>query len=303
MTISVIVCTHNPRRDYMERTLNALRAQTLPKEQWELLLIDNASKEPLAGQWDLSWHPHARHIREEELGLTPARLRGIKESQGELLLFVDDDNVLAGDYLEVCLQISAAWPRLGAWGGQQFPEFEGGPPAEKWKADFWASTLTRDVWSNNYDRQATPIGAGVCVRKMVAGRYAAMVKSHPLRLALGRRGSNLSSAEDIDMAFVACDLGLGMGRFVRLKLNHLMPVNRVMDDYLIRLTEGFGYSETVLAALRGSEPTEKCRVDRLVDFYKRLHIPPMKRRMEKAFESGRTRAINELNRHFRPAAK
>jgi hypothetical protein len=48
----------------LRRVLDALKAQTLPKEQWELLLIDNASKEPLAESWDLSWHPHARHIRE-----------------------------------------------------------------------------------------------------------------------------------------------------------------------------------------------------------------------------------------------
>jgi len=47
--------------------------QTLPLEQWELLVIDNASNEPLLKVWDLSCHPHARHIREEELGLTPIR--------------------------------------------------------------------------------------------------------------------------------------------------------------------------------------------------------------------------------------
>src|SRR5438045_2554303 len=87
--ISVVICTHNPRPDYLRRVLEALRNQTLPKKQWELLLIDNASSEPVAGNWDLKWHPNARHIGEYELGLTPARLRGIKESCGELLVFVD----------------------------------------------------------------------------------------------------------------------------------------------------------------------------------------------------------------------
>ena len=37
------------------------------------------SKEDLAERFDLSWHPHAHQIREHELGLTPARLRGIGE--------------------------------------------------------------------------------------------------------------------------------------------------------------------------------------------------------------------------------
>jgi hypothetical protein len=71
-----------------------LRGQTLPKEKWELPFIDNASKEQLAGKWDLAWHPHASHIREEELGLIPARLCGMNESDGESFLFVDDDNLL-----------------------------------------------------------------------------------------------------------------------------------------------------------------------------------------------------------------
>ncbi|HTA29597.1 MAG TPA: glycosyltransferase family 2 protein, partial [Candidatus Cybelea sp.] len=91
---SVIICTHNPRPACLRRTLDSLRTQTLPFELWEFLLIDNASQPPLMGESDLSWHSQARHVREEELGLTPARLRGIKESAGELLIFIDDDNVL-----------------------------------------------------------------------------------------------------------------------------------------------------------------------------------------------------------------
>ncbi len=293
-SISVIIRAHNPRKDYLERVVDALKAQTLPEEQWDLLLIDNASKEPLASQWDLSWHPHARHIREEKLGSAYAQLRGINESTGELLVFVDDDNVLQTEYLEACRQIGAEWPRLGAWGGQQIPEFEGGVPAEKWKADFWTSTLSRDVWSNNYDRQAAPVGAGVCVRKAVADQYAALIMRHPVRLALGRIGGGLNSAEDIDMVYTACDLGLGIGKFARLKLDHLIPAHRLSDDYLTRLTEGFGYSGVVLAALRGRIPSKKCRVDQLVDFYKGLRLSRSQRALGNAFQSGRSRAIRDL---------
>src|SRR5258706_13145188 len=99
MECSVIICTHNPRADYLKRVLGALKAQTLPKEQWELLLIDNASKESISKLCDLTWHPQARHVREDELGLTAARLRGIAESMGNVLVFIDDDNLLEEDYL------------------------------------------------------------------------------------------------------------------------------------------------------------------------------------------------------------
>jgi glycosyltransferase involved in cell wall biosynthesis len=87
MKLSVIICAHNPRPDYLFRTLEALRSQTVPNAQWELVLIDNASGKPLALHIDLSWHPEGRHIREEELGLTPARLRGISRGERRLTHF------------------------------------------------------------------------------------------------------------------------------------------------------------------------------------------------------------------------
>ena len=39
LKLSVIICTHNPRSDYLRRVLKALSEQTLLKERWEMLLI------------------------------------------------------------------------------------------------------------------------------------------------------------------------------------------------------------------------------------------------------------------------
>jgi glycosyltransferase involved in cell wall biosynthesis len=39
MTATIIICTHNPRRDYLQRTLESLKAQTLSRDRWEFLLI------------------------------------------------------------------------------------------------------------------------------------------------------------------------------------------------------------------------------------------------------------------------
>ena len=112
--LSVIVCTHDPRPDYLDRCLAVLKAQTLAPERWELLVIDNVCDPPLACRLELGWHACARIVREDTLGLTPARLRGIHEAAADLLVFVDDDNVLAPDYLERALQVAAEKPFLGA---------------------------------------------------------------------------------------------------------------------------------------------------------------------------------------------
>jgi glycosyltransferase involved in cell wall biosynthesis len=82
------------------------------------------------GAVDISWHSRGRYMREDELGQTAARLRGIQEASGELLVFVDD-NVLVPDYLIRAAAISARRPDLGVFGaGILEPEFEVQPPVE-----------------------------------------------------------------------------------------------------------------------------------------------------------------------------
>src|SRR6266852_2942765 len=110
--LSVMICTHNPRSDYLRRCINALRGQTLPYDRWELVVVDNRSDELVADRIDLSWRPEARIVREETLGLTPARLRGIRETKGELLVFLDDANVLDTDFLETALRTAEDKPFL-----------------------------------------------------------------------------------------------------------------------------------------------------------------------------------------------
>lgn len=250
--LSVIICAHNPKPDYLSRVLQALNIQSLSKDVWELILIDNASEKFLSQEIDLSWHQHSRHIREERLGLTHARLRGIREASAETLIFADDDNILDVDYLKFALEISQEHSFLGVWGGQLIPEFEVEPP--EWTKPYWGYLalleFDRDRWSNLHYGGTAPSGAGMCVRKVVADKYADLVGNDSKRINLGRKGTSLVSCEDTDLAYTACDVGLGMGQFVRLKLTHLMPANRLTEDYLIRMLEANTFSSIICKSLR-----------------------------------------------------
>lgn len=257
--ISVIVPCHNSRRDFLGRALEGLRRQTLPTKDWELVVVDNASTVPLAGAVDLAWHPHGRVVREETLGLTPARLRGFRETGGEWIVMVDDDNVLAPDYLETALKLAEACPFLGAFGGSLEPEFAQPPPA--WTRPYWGCIairpVRRSVWSNDIDHwESTPSGAGMCVRRAVTERYARDLAANPLRNALDRTGQSLVSGGDLDLAWTACAMGLGMGLFKELSLTHLIPPERLTEDYLCRMHEGKGYTGVVLARLWGRQDPE-----------------------------------------------
>jgi glycosyltransferase involved in cell wall biosynthesis len=293
--ISVIICTHNPRMDYLPRVLEALREQTLPQEQWELLLIDNKSEEILEGRVDLSWHPHARVVREEQIGLTQARLRGIAEAKGGLLVFVDDDNVLENCYLENALSIASVWEKLGAWSGSVIPEYEVLPP-EELKPYLWTLCIREvkeDLWGNSENFDSTPLGAGMCIRKEVAERYASHVLTDPVKAMLDRRGESLASSGDIDMARTSLIMGLGTGVFAALRLTHIIPQNRLTQKYFIKMIEDSTAANYVFCLAKNQVSRPQSTIDRLVEIYKYLRAS----KFEKMIVQSRRRGI-ERGRRF-----
>ncbi|MEJ8572828.1 glycosyltransferase [Microbaculum marinum] len=297
--ISVITCTHNPRPDYIGRTLAGLNAQTLPTGQWELVVVDNCSDPPLRDRLALGWHQAARTVREETLGLTPARLRGIREARGELLIFVDDDNVLDPDFLEQAVRTANERPWLGAWSGQCRPEFEVDPP--DWTRRYWGNLVIRefdhDVWSNLPRLPATmPCGAGLCVRRDAALEYMRLHDTGRRPIQMDRTGTSLVSGGDNDLAACACDIGLGQGLIASLKLTHLIAKGRLTEAYLERLSEGIYLSGVVLAHMRANfDELESYKV-RLRDRLRVLTLPEPHRRIARAALRGRARGLELISR-------
>jgi glycosyltransferase involved in cell wall biosynthesis len=257
--ISVIICSHNPKLDYLRRVLEGLRAQTLPRSEWELLLVDNASSQSLAGLCDLSWHPDHACIRENELGLTPARLRGLKETTGPLLVFIDDDNVLAADYLERVLTIERTYPHLGAFGaGVIEPEFEIEPAPElvPLLGRLALRTSSNRLWTNNpKDSSCIPWGAGLCVTRQTACAYVHLMSVLNISHVLDRHGERLFCGGDDLFSWVSARNGLGFGVFPELRITHLIGAHRLTRPYFLRLVHDHGYSLGILNYLFfGDEP-------------------------------------------------
>jgi glycosyltransferase involved in cell wall biosynthesis len=296
-SLSIVICTHNPRRDHFGRTLAGLRAQTLTADVWELLIIDNASTPEMAPQPDLSWHPRGRLLHEPKLGLTHARLRGIREAASDLLVFVDDDNVLDPDYLETARRISGQMPFLGSWSGQCRPEFEEPPP--EWTRRYWGNLVIRqfdqDVWSNLPRLGETmPCGAGLCVRREVAQHYLNMHETGKRFMLLDRVGDSLVSGGDNDLAGCACDLGLGVGLIATLTLTHLIPSQRLTLDYLSRLAESIQFSSVILDAERGLPIPERGIVAAIADQLRSHRARGPHRDIMRASNRGRAAAMRYL---------
>lgn len=98
--VSVVVATYN-RATLLQRLLDDLAAQTLPKDDFELVLVDDGSKVPVREHVLGKPLPYRLVLVEQEnQGQARARHAGIEKAQGDLVVIVDDDMALPPDFLQ-----------------------------------------------------------------------------------------------------------------------------------------------------------------------------------------------------------
>jgi len=261
MDVSVIIPTHNPRPDPLRRVLQALAAQTLPRDRWELVVVDNASTPAVATADLAALAPVSlRVVAEPEPGLTAARRRGLRSTQGDAVVFVDDDNVLAPDFLTEVVRVLAAEPRVGAAGGPSRPEFASPPPA--WLREFDSLLACRDLGPDAQVSRGphsgnlryppfAPIGAGLVLRRAAARVWLeAPAEGRPT----DRRGTELTSGGDNDIILTVLAAGWEVAYFPTLALTHLIPSERLQPDYLARLNRAIARSWVQVLARHGACP-------------------------------------------------
>jgi len=264
MKLSVIIPTHNPHAGRLQRTLRALRAQTLPPGEWETVIVDNASVPALTLA---DWSPHGpaslRLVAEPEPGLSHARRHGFLAGVGEIFVLVDDDNELAPDYLAETLRLFFTHPQVGALGGRSLPEFEESPPA--WVREFDNLIACRDLGyrpliSTGLRHPATgrieyplfaPIGAGLALRHTAARCWLDQGAGAVLP---DRKGGELSSSGDNDIVLTAMKAGWEVAYFPTLRLTHLIPAARTTRDYLARLNRGIQKSWMLVLSRHDANP-------------------------------------------------
>jgi len=108
MTLSVIIPTRNRARHVVQAVNSVL---TQRSDQFDLIVVDDGSTDDTASRLNpLCPDPRFRLIHQESQGAAVARNTGAELARGDWLLFLDSDDLLAGDAISRLLQITATHP-------------------------------------------------------------------------------------------------------------------------------------------------------------------------------------------------
>lgn len=111
--LSIICCTYN-NKNSLENTLNTVLLADTSNINIEFLIINNNSTdstEVIASEFIKEFTGQGRYLVEEEVGLSNARNCGVKNANGEYIIFIDDDVLVANDlFTKICKEISCSKP-------------------------------------------------------------------------------------------------------------------------------------------------------------------------------------------------
>jgi len=226
--ISVAIPTYN-RAGFLRQTLEGLMRQRHVPGEFEVLVIDNNSKDDtaavVASFADRS--PAPRYILETHQGLDHARNRAIAEARGDILVLGDDDILMEPDWLAALTAplVGRSASRIGAVGGEVVPVFPDGLPP--WVAE-WHAPLAFRADAGPLGPAQSPMGANLAFPMHVFAKHGLF------STALDRKGTALFSGGETDMLRRLRTAGWEIWFAPEARVLHQMPQNRTTFRYATR---------------------------------------------------------------------
>lgn len=165
--ISAIVPTYN-RAQLLSGALRSLQHQNLTGNAYEIIVVDNGSKDitrESVDQINQEGGKHIHYIYEPHLGLHNARHAGARFAKGDILAYTDDDVICDKDWLAALLKEYQS-DDIVCVGGKILPKWETSPPT--WMNYFAPWTLCLLDYGNERKECAwpqNPFGCNFSIRK------------------------------------------------------------------------------------------------------------------------------------------
>jgi glycosyltransferase involved in cell wall biosynthesis len=240
--ITAVVCTHN-RAAFLGKCVRSLLKQTLSRELYEILIVDNGStdntREVIA---EFAGEPGVRSVFEPVLGLSRARNRGWQEARGEFVGYIDDDATADEKWLE-----SALWSFKNA---DPKPEWVGGPidlewetSAPEWINDELSVPLGKLYWGDQpcwLTSQQRLGGGNSFFKKAVFEEIGGFDET------LGRKPGGLLSGEETELQERFRDRGKGLYYHPGVNIRHFVSAERCRPAWFYRRYYWGGRSDAIM---------------------------------------------------------
>jgi glycosyltransferase involved in cell wall biosynthesis len=243
--ISVIICTYH-RPLYVGKALASLACQTLPRDDFEVVVIDSGRSGETAGIIQISC-PGVKTtlIPVNDTGLSDARNKGIRTSTGRIIAFLDDDAVADPDWLEQILEVfSRKKNKVCACGGKVDLIWEQERPV--WinkKMLVYLGQFDLGDWSR-------PV-RGLLGLNMAFDRRVfediGYFDTH-----LGRIDGNLLSCDEVDLFSRMYKKNMQICYEPRVHVRHHVTGERLKREYFYRRYYWQGRSDAILQRKEGS---------------------------------------------------
>ena len=240
--LSIVIATYN-RSAMLMQTLQSVIEQTLPREEWECVVVNNNSTDSTAADFEAfaARYPdyNLRMVLETNQGLSYARNRGIRESEGEHIAIVDDDERIAPEFVASYVALFDDVPDAVAAGGPIVAEYPTGRP--RWMSAFTERPIANTMYFGEevreFPRGRVPGGGNMALRRSAVRRYGVFDTS------LGYVGESLVGGEESDL-FERLQIAEAKYYYVpKAVMYHIIPKEKLTTEYLRRLSYNVGVSQ------------------------------------------------------------
>lgn len=236
MRFSIIVSTFD-HADILELCLRSLARLKFPKEKYEIILVDNNPENPkripISGKKGV---PKLKTVFEETAGLARSRNRGIDESSGEFIAFIDDDALIDENYLSAAQMAIGKHPEISIFGGPIYPFYIDKKPfwfKDEYESRFWGEN------ERTLKSEETFSGSNMIINRDLFVRFG------KFRTSLGMRGRELSLGEETEFFTRLKKRGIELLYIPHMKVKHLVHSDKMTVSYQLKRAYAAGSSKFV----------------------------------------------------------
>ncbi len=232
MVLSIIICTYN-REHFLKKCLVSIINQVKVHKDFsliEILIIDNNSQDRtknLIEQIQGSTSLQINYLIEHQQGLSYARNRGINESKGAYLAFVDDDATVLPLWIETLMN-GIKNIKADVYGGPIFPNYEITLPSWIDRNYFIRKFKNKDGYLNAILKREGFSGGNMCIKKEIFDIIGTF------NVNLGMIGEDLGLGEESEFFYRLYNYNkrCKLYNLDKMAISHFEGKEKLTKDYL-----------------------------------------------------------------------